>query len=152
MAQNTEVDRRTSAIAPPPNETTAGIVDEVPTNFSYQCRRCRAALFTTGECLPHDASVGRKAFKGARWAGVEEVVPPCTSLFLDPDVAPTWVVECCFDSDVTGSADTIYCPFCDCKIGQGCWSGSQCSCGTWVTPAFKIHAKCVDAMPMPSEA
>lgn len=43
--------------------------------------------------------------------------------------------------------DTIYCPHCSCKIGTQNWIGSQCSCAAWVTPAFKVHAKSVDAIP-----
>ena len=145
----------------PSNEVP--VVEEapaLPSRYRYHCRLCRSALFTSDEVVPHDTSSdakGRKPFKERRWAGLDPEVPDCTSLFLDPDVSP-WVAEesrstvATSSTKVTSAAaavvhpDTIYCPQCQCKIGQQCWSGSQCSCGAWVTPAFKIHSKCVDAM------
>jgi dual specificity phosphatase 12 len=36
------------------------------------------------------------------------------------------------------------CPRCHTKLGSYCWSGAQCSCGRWVTPAFMLHRKQVD--------
>ena len=52
--------------------------------------------------------------------------------------------------DFVPELDTVYCPNtrCRAKIGAQSWIGSQCSCGAWVTPSFKIHAKCVDKIPM----
>ena len=46
--------------------------------------------------------------------------------------------------------DTIYCTNAKCraKIGAQSWIGSQCSCGAWVTPSFKIHMSKVDEVPL----
>lgn len=76
----------------------------------------------------------------------------CTSLFLDPDIA-TWVAEESRTGWLEGEAtdpDTIYCPNsqCRCKLGTQSWSGTRCSCGAWVTPAFKILKKLVDKLPL----
>lgn len=38
----------------------------------------------------------------------------------------------------------IHCPKCDAKLGSFDWSGSMCSCGAWITPAFHIVKSKVD--------
>lgn len=75
----------------------------------------------------------------------------CTSYFLDPDVSP-WVSVESREGRMSGQVvdpDTIYCPndSCHAKIGSQNWSGARCSCGAWVTPAFKILQKSVDKFP-----
>lgn len=85
-------------------------------------------------------------------AETDAVQQQCTSFFLDPDVA-TWVSEESRNAWTEGETvepDTIYCPNarCHCKIGTQSWSGTRCSCGAWVTPAFKILKKSVDKLPL----
>lgn len=41
---------------------------------------------------------------------------------------------------------TIHCPKCNSKLGSYKWSGSQCSCGAWVTPSLQILKSKVDFM------
>jgi hypothetical protein len=38
----------------------------------------------------------------------------------------------------------ITCPRCNYKLGSYNWAGTQCSCGTWVAPAFMIHKSRID--------
>ncbi|RNF26066.1 dual specificity phosphatase 12 [Trypanosoma conorhini] len=135
-------------------------------SYVYACRKCRRVLFRQQELVPHDAepgSCGNKGFKqrGGGHASQQqqrEVCAAregevCTSYFLDPDVSP-WVAEESREvHQMSGGADvlpdTIYCPnrSCRAKIGTQSWVGSQCSCGAWVAPAFKIHSRVVDKMP-----
>lgn len=131
--------------------------------YSYACRRCRLHLFDDTALVPHDPLDGiKKNFKfrrggpqngegGAASAGETAPVEACTSLFLDPDTTP-WVAEEIREANADGAAvepDTIYCPNprCRAKLGTQSWTGSQCSCGAWITPAFRIHARAVDKVP-----
>eukprot|EP00796_Vickermania_ingenoplastis_P004161 gene4161-3002_t len=135
-----------------------------PRNMSrheYFCRKCRGRLFAESELVPHDPPAGGgKGFKRQEqlaeasdewdWGDAGPAVQ-CTSYFLDPDVTP-WVAEKSRDAHAEGELepDTIYCPHlrCGAKIGTQAWSGTRCSCGAWVTPAFKILCKAVDKIPV----
>ncbi|ESL07757.1 hypothetical protein TRSC58_04550 [Trypanosoma rangeli SC58] len=137
-----------------------------PELYVYACRKCRHVLFRQHEIVPHNAepgSCGHKGFKQRgrgptsqqqqREAYAAREGEVCTSYFLDPDVSP-WVAEESREVHrVSGGADvmpdTIYClnRSCRAKIGTQSWVGSQCSCGAWVAPAFKIHSRVVDKMP-----
>lgn len=132
----------------------------------FTCRRCRTKLFDAAEPVPHDPGDGaRKSFKyrrGGPQTEVGELVAStgpsttggaeetCTSYFLDPDQSP-WVAEDIREANASGAVvepDTIYCPNprCRAKLGTQSWTGSQCSCGAWIAPAFRIHARAVDKM------
>lgn len=71
-------------------------------------------------------------------AGVH--VDACSSLFLE-EVLP-WM-----DEDLLAEGK-IHCPTAKChsRLGALQWSGSQCSCGTWVTPSIKITKSRVDQL------
>ena len=38
----------------------------------------------------------------------------------------------------------IACPKCSTRVGNYNWSGMQCSCGAWITPAFQVIKSKVD--------
>jgi dual specificity phosphatase 12 len=40
----------------------------------------------------------------------------------------------------------FHCPTCNAKVGNWIWSGTQCSCGTWVVPAIQIPKGKVDVL------
>lgn len=125
-----------------------------PRSYRYTCRMCRGLLFTDADLVPHEPpsdSTKQKGFKYRRGIADDGEASACTSYFLDPDSSP-WVAE---ESRAGGSGsgaevapDTIYCPKCSAKVGTQSWTGTQCSCGTWVVPAFKIMHKSVDKMPV----
>jgi dual specificity phosphatase 12 len=131
----------------------------VPKTYVYSCRKCRHTLFHHEEIVPHDASVEAKGNKGFTRRGQyfdAHQTSDCTSYFLDPDTSP-WVAEesrelhaatAAEAAPVVVDPDTIYCTKCRAKIGSQHWRGSQCSCGAWVTPAFKILAKAIDKLPV----
>ncbi|KAG8348690.1 hypothetical protein ERJ75_001669600 [Trypanosoma vivax] len=141
-------------------------------SYVYTCRMCRRVLFRQGDIMPHGAgynngSSGPKGFlrKGARREpaihnenGQLPLVAEniCTSYFLDPDIS-VWVASESREAHASNGGagvlpDTIYCPHkgCRAKIGAQSWVGSQCSCGVWVTPAFKIYSRAVDKMTIPA--
>jgi hypothetical protein len=41
-------------------------------------------------------------------------------------------------------------PRCKAKLGSKQWQGTQCSCGAWVTPAFKVLVSKIDGIPLQS--
>jgi dual specificity phosphatase 12 len=46
--------------------------------------------------------------------------------------------------DLSDTEGKLACPKCSCKVGQWNWSGAQCSCGSWVTPAIQVPLSRVD--------
>lgn len=91
----------------------------------FTCGSCRQHLFQLSETETH--------------------VPPkphtssssCTSYFLTE--APSWLVK--QPDQVSGK---IACPKCAAKLGHWSWSGLQCGCASWITPAFQIIKSKVD--------
>lgn len=112
------------------------------------CRKCRRLVARGANALPHQPGEGLDAFswrrraKTARAAGESGagVSSTCQNIFLQP---LAWMrgVE---DGGVEGK---LCCPRCDVKVGHFNWSGCQCSCGAWVTPAFYVQSGKVDVMP-----
>mmetsp|Transcript_10347 Transcript_10347/g.15122 ORF Transcript_10347/g.15122 Transcript_10347/m.15122 type:complete len:95 (+) Transcript_10347:266-550(+) len=52
--------------------------------------------------------------------------------------------------DITSSFEgKLSCPNqrCGGKLGYYRWHGTQCNCGTWVTPAIMVHLSRVDILP-----
>jgi dual specificity phosphatase 12 len=61
----------------------------------------------------------------------------CSSLFIEP---VEWMAPL-----LVGVKDgKLLCPKCSSRIGSFDWSGSQCSCGRWITPAFQVHKSKID--------
>lgn len=109
---------------------------------AYSCRRCRAVLFVADGLMPHAVSKHRlkasklRKDKASGVSGAEDV---CSSLFLSD---PTkWMEEA---GALGESEGKLMCPGCRTRVGSFCWSGCQCSCGTWVTPAIQFPRSKVD--------
>ena len=60
----------------------------------------------------------------------------CSSYFVDPDSLAIGAF--------TDNEGKLNCPHCAAKLGSFTWSGEQCSCGRWVTPAFMFNKSKVD--------
>eukprot|EP00696_Hemimastix_kukwesjijk_P015017 gnl/Hemi2/3108_TR1100_c0_g1_i1.p1 gnl/Hemi2/3108_TR1100_c0_g1~~gnl/Hemi2/3108_TR1100_c0_g1_i1.p1 ORF type:complete len:127 (-),score=21.78 gnl/Hemi2/3108_TR1100_c0_g1_i1:215-565(-) len=88
----------------------------------FFCRACRAVLFATGDIQPHAVGSG---YDPTRRSSSDQ----CTSIFLSEP--QPWMDT----ADVDGK---VLCPKCKVRVGAFSWSGSQCSCGTWVTPAIQM--------------
>jgi dual specificity phosphatase 12 len=125
------------------------MTDPLPPAY-YSCRRCRCFLFSPSDVGSH--AVGSHAFSyrraaksggvaPARAAGAEgspaEAPSPCTSFFLS-DALP-WMSGASRDV-----SNKLACPGCGARLGDLSWAGSQCSCGTWVTPAIQLQKKAVE--------
>jgi hypothetical protein len=81
---------------------------------------------------------------------------PCQSLFCDESVLEWLSSSSSSSSSSPSSYPTVVlegrlsCYKCSNKLGHWKWSGSQCSCGTWVVPAIQIPLSKVDTiLPIP---
>lgn len=107
----------------------------------YRCKKCRRVVARDENVIGHDAGGGESAFKHHKRGGkrgVTEERPVCTSIFVEPMQWMTTVEE----GVVEGK---LQCVKCEARLGNFNWSGMQCSCGAWVTPAFQLHKSRMDA-------
>lgn len=101
----------------------------------YACKRCRSVLFGTDdlENPPHVQSLHNFRRKGQTPGhGM------CQNLFIAQPLS--WMYGC---GEMEGK---LHCPKCQTKVGHYAWTGAQCSCGTWVTPAILVPVSKVDEM------
>lgn len=129
----------------------------------YCCRRCRTPLFRPSHLSAHepglhhfsyhrvskdvanagDISQSGHARLGANPSEItaldEPSRPKCTSYFLEDSLQ--WM------KDVIGEVENkLTCPNkkCNARLGSLKWAGSQCSCGTWVSPAIQLNKTSCD--------
>lgn len=139
------------------NETAGP--ESLPQNFLYRCKKCSTVLCRSADIIPHETDATGRGNKSFKTKGYHEqhIRSECSSIFLDPDTS-LWVAAKSREEHAEVAAtggdhkdvvepDTIYCPKCSAKVGAQSWTGSQCSCGQWVTPAFKLHMKALDKFP-----
>ena len=101
----------------------------------FKCKKCRKILFSSKDLEAHQKGRSIAAVYGAK--GVDASTKECTSFFLNSDL--DWLPKS--EGAIKGK---INCDKCAAKIGHFSWTATQCSCGTWVTPAFQIHKSRVD--------
>ncbi|KAI5068032.1 hypothetical protein GOP47_0016377 [Adiantum capillus-veneris] len=110
------------------------------TPLLYRCKKCRRIVACQENVLTHEQEGGRlpvrKNDKGPLWSEVHTV--ECTSIFVEPMQWMTPVQE-------GGVLGKLSCASCNARLGSFNWSGAQCSCGTWVVPAFQLHKSRMDA-------
>lgn len=107
----------------------------------YRCKKCRRVVARDENVIGHDVGGGESAFKWQKRGGKEGMytqAPVCTSMFVEPMQWMTAVEE----GVVEGK---LQCVKCEARLGNFNWSGMQCSCGAWVTPAFQLHKSRMDA-------
>jgi protein-tyrosine phosphatase len=99
------------------------------------CKACRQELVTANDLVVHNTQGrGKKSFsfkklkKDARSAQTA-LNKDCNAYFVEKKA---WMGP--LDTD---SGD-LSCPKCNKRVGCFKWSGLQCSCGVWVTPAIQI--------------
>ncbi|RKP25622.1 protein-tyrosine phosphatase-like protein, partial [Syncephalis pseudoplumigaleata] len=107
-----------------------------PSGLSIRCRKCRSVA------IPPYASAFSPHRRATSAYGASSTSSPsaqCSSYFVEP---MDWI-----DGLTDGSNEgKILCPKCAAKLGQYNWSGAQCSCGAWITPAIALHRNRVDAL------
>jgi dual specificity phosphatase 12 len=103
----------------------------------FACKRCRTVLFGEAdlEDPPHAQSLHNFRKKSPLKSLQSKV---CANHFLSGPLP--WM------SAMDGMEGKLHCFKCETKIGHYSWTGAQCSCGTWVTPAIMIPLSKVDEM------
>ncbi|KAF1313568.1 hypothetical protein FI667_g17229, partial [Globisporangium splendens] len=107
----------------------------------YACKLCRKVLFTSDDLYDHAPQqqqiAMRKKVKDVKVNGTTRM-ESCSSYFLEETLP--WMDQDGLDEG------KIRCPNlkCQSRVGSFEWSGTQCSCGTWVTPSIKITKSRVD--------
>ncbi|OMJ21303.1 Dual specificity protein phosphatase 12 [Smittium culicis] len=123
-----------------------------------RCKKCRRHLFTADNIIPHEPkktdNVNRIIDESGNVTYIKKNMRDfsnrpdhnrnektgrqlCTSAFTEP---MEWMQT---DGENSGR---VSCPTCQAKLGQYNWSGSQCSCGKWITPSFKILYSHIDLL------
>jgi dual specificity phosphatase 12 len=126
---NTTMPLRTQVASSVPKEQEEiHIVD--PNKVRYACRKCRMILFGQDDVEDHVPSRHSFARRNAHAS------TRCESFFLLNGL--DWM------GDISAVEGKFNCPKCHTRVGIWKWSGSQCSCGTWITPAIQIPLSKVD--------
>lgn len=107
----------------------------------YRCKKCRRIVAMPANVVSHTPGEGQSCFEwqkrksGSPYNRFGEV--ECTSMFVEP---LKWMTS------VEGGAleGKLSCIKCDARLGYFNWAGIQCSCGSWITPAFQIHKNKID--------
>ena len=130
------------------SEGPSTVVAPQPAVAAYRCRKCRLLLFSDLDVATHDTCPTASGHKNFRFQS-DSCSDRCTSLFLaDPHLHAWLYADTAPGGTHQGDCDIIHCPSCGTKIGSRSWVGSQCSCGAWVVPSFKVHHKMVDEVPL----
>ncbi|GAB9464552.1 hypothetical protein Gpo141_00001981 [Globisporangium polare] len=129
------------------DDLTAPVLPPSDGARKYACKICRHVVFTSDDLLDHAPQQQQIAMRkkvkdvkvnGHQTSGLRHET--CSSYFLE-ETQP-WMDE---DQLAEGK---IRCPNakCQARVGSFDWCGSQCSCGTWVTPSVKITKSRVDPL------
>lgn len=107
----------------------------------YRCKKCRRVVASEENVVTHFPGEGETCFRRKnRSSGRffdEYLEPECSSIFVEPLQWMTTVEEGAIEGKLS-------CIGCQARLGYFNWSGIQCSCGTWVNPAFQLHKSRVD--------
>ena len=113
-----------------------------PAEINYSCRKCRKVLFTDVDLTEHtnpENGGGRFAHKHIRVnEGGRRVGMDCSSYFVEHVDAL---------GEFPPGEGPLNCSKCQTRYGNYVWSGAQCSCGEWISPAFQVVKSKVDERP-----
>jgi len=107
----------------------------------YTCRACRKRLFLSDAIIGHEFGVHNfDKKKGA----------PRPSFANGRDCTSWWIETYRWMGPLNEIEGKLLCPKCSARVGSYHWAGMQCSCGTWVRPAFQVVKSKVDEVPFHS--
>ena len=110
------------------------LAHEVPGQI-FRCKKCNMRLCSDLDLVEHERGSGQDAFAWRKRRLASEVV--CSSVFVDPYSELGLLISSSDDS-------RVLCPKCHSRLGVWSWAGSQCSCGSWISPAFQLLRKHLD--------
>ncbi|XP_059277503.1 uncharacterized protein LOC132031524 isoform X1 [Lycium ferocissimum] len=111
---------------------------------AYRCKKCRRVVALQGNVVDHVPGEGETAFEWHKRRSGNPFNKPddqCSSVFVEPLRWMRTVEEGALEGK-------LLCAHCEARLGYFNWSGIQCSCGTWITPAFQLHKSRVDVSSM----
>lgn len=131
-----------------PGLPTEGVSSEVGTAVdagivsspAYRCKKCRRVVAVQDNVVDHVPGEGVASFEyHKRRSGnpFNKSDETCSSIFVEPLRWMTTVEEGALEGK-------LLCANCEGRLGYFNWSGIQCSCGSWITPAFQLHKSRVD--------
>mmetsp|Transcript_30724 Transcript_30724/g.70808 ORF Transcript_30724/g.70808 Transcript_30724/m.70808 type:complete len:392 (-) Transcript_30724:60-1235(-) len=123
--------------AEPEGESDTPIREIDPNETRYACRMCRQILFREDDLEDPPHVPAKHTFRQRKAGGARGQIL-CESLFLAR--ALDWM------GDMSAVEGKFGCPHCGSKLGNWKWAGTQCSCGTWVTPALQVPSSKVDVL------
>ncbi|KAJ3692158.1 hypothetical protein LUZ60_012508 [Juncus effusus] len=100
----------------------------------YRCRKCRRIVASQDTIIPHEQGEGEKCFNWKKRdsdSSSSERRPECTAIFVQ---TMKWM-QAVEEGHV---GEKLLCFGCKARLGSFNWAGMQCSCGTWVNPAFQL--------------
>ncbi|KAI5583708.1 hypothetical protein BDE02_06G033000 [Populus trichocarpa] len=108
---------------------------------AYHCKKCRRVVALQENVMDHVPGEGETSFA---WSKQKSGNPlnksdesECSSIFVEP---LKWMTA--VDGGMVEGK--LSCAHCEARLGYFNWSGIQCSCGSWITPAFQLHESRVD--------
>ncbi|KAL6272537.1 hypothetical protein ACE6H2_023229 [Prunus campanulata] len=107
---------------------------------AFRCKKCRRIVALQDNVVDHIPGEGEKSFewRKRRNSNLSED-SECSSIFVEPQRWMTAVEEGALEGK-----GKLSCAHCEARLGYFNWSGSQCSCGSWITPSFQLHRSRVD--------
>ncbi|XP_028119853.1 dual specificity protein phosphatase 12-like isoform X2 [Camellia sinensis] len=108
---------------------------------AYRCKKCRRVVALQENIVDHVLGEGETSFGWHKRKGgnpfnkCDEI--ECSSIFVEPLRWMTTVEEGALEGK-------LLCVHCEARLDYFNWSGIQCSCGNWITPAFQLHKSRVD--------
>ncbi|CAK8543071.1 unnamed protein product [Lathyrus sativus] len=125
-----------------PKEATKVDNNRSPT---YRCKKCRRIVALQEHVVDHTPGEGEASFGWHKRRGGNPFnksnESECSSIFIEP---LRWMK----DVEEGAMEGKLCCAHCDARLGYFNWSGIQCSCGSWITPAFQLHQSRVDISPV----
>ncbi|XP_057983136.1 uncharacterized protein LOC131168013 [Malania oleifera] len=113
----------------------------INTTTAYRCKKCRRVVALQENVVDHIPGEGETSFEWHKWKSGNPFnrssESECSSIFVLPLRWMTAVEEGAMEGKLS-------CSHCEARLGYFNWSGVQCSCGSWITPAFQLHKSRVD--------
>ncbi|XP_026414667.1 dual specificity protein phosphatase 12-like [Papaver somniferum] len=108
---------------------------------AYRCKKCRRIVALEENLVGHEPGEGESCFEWKKRKNSKSSKTydehECSSIFVEPLQWMKSVEEGALEGKLS-------CLHCDARLGYFNWSGIQCSCGSWITPAFQLHKGRVD--------
>ncbi|XP_072976323.1 uncharacterized protein [Typha angustifolia] len=138
-----KIDRSIFEVDPdlsPESDTSEDGSKEGHGRSAYRCKKCRRIVAVKENIVSHVPGESETCFewqKRKSRSSFNRFQEQCSSFYVEPLKWMTSVEEGALEGKLS-------CIQCDARLGYFNWSGIQCSCGSWITPAFQIHKSKVD--------